>query len=62
MAVPRYSAYFIDHAGNIFSREYFEASDDERAVFYARVVFQSGIGKGFEVWQGDRHLHTEIFR
>jgi hypothetical protein len=56
-----YRAHFLDHGGNVFSVEDFHAEHDEAAKSYAAEVFQSTIGKGYEIWQGDRLVHAEDF-
>ena len=56
-----YRALFLDHGGNIFSVEPFEAEHDQAAKDYAAEVFQSTIGKGFEIWRGDRLVHMEDY-
>jgi hypothetical protein len=56
-----YRAHFVDHGGNVFSAEGFHAEHDEAAKAYAAEVFKSTIGKGYEIWQGDRLVHAENF-
>jgi hypothetical protein len=56
-----YRAHFLDHGGNVFSVEDFDAEHDEAAKTYAAEVFQSTIGKGYEIWHGDRLVHAENF-
>ena len=56
-----YRAHFLDHGGNVFSAEDFHAEHDEAAKAYAAAVFQTTIGKGYEIWHGDRLVHAENF-
>ena len=56
-----YRAHFLNHGGHVFSVEDFHAEHDEAAKAYAAEVFQSTIGKGYEIWQGDRLVHAEDF-
>ena len=59
--MPVYRAHFITHANEIFSVRHFDAEHDEAAIMHATEVFRSGIGKGYQVWQEDRLVHSEIF-
>jgi hypothetical protein len=29
---------------------------------HANRHFRSGIGKGYEIWNGDRRVHTEVYQ
>jgi hypothetical protein len=58
--MPLYDCRFIDHGDNVYSRASFHADHDDAAVDYARTVYHHGIGKGFELWQGDRLIHRHV--
>lgn len=53
-----YRALFVNHAGDVFSVADFEAEHDDAAILYAKRFYVCGIGKGFEIWQGDRLIHA----
>lgn len=55
-----YQARFITHANRVFDTQDFEAESDDHAIRHAWERFRSGIGKGYEIWSGDRHVHTQI--
>jgi len=57
-----YRIHFVTHSDDIFGTEYFDSEEDTQAINQAFSVYRSGIGKGYEVWQGDRHVHTEVYR
>jgi len=54
-----YRAHHLDHGGRAFSVTDFEAENDEAAKEYAEHVFRSSIGKGYEIWHGDRRVHAQ---
>jgi hypothetical protein len=56
-----YRARFLTHGGRVFGTEDFEADTDQHAIEYARKMFSTSIGKGHEIWQGERRIHTEIY-
>ena len=58
--MPLYHCLFVDHGDNVYSRASFHADDDDAAVVYARTVYDNSIGKGFELWQGDRLIHKHV--
>jgi hypothetical protein len=53
-----YEARFITDSDQVFGVEKFDAHHDDHAIAYAKRLFASGIGKGYQIWQGDRHVHT----
>ena len=55
-----YHIHFLDHADNIFGSEMFEAEHDKGAIERAQARYRSGIGKGYEIWQGNRQIHSEL--
>lgn len=57
----QYQAQFLTHGNRVFGREHFDAETDGHAIEHARQRYRSGIGKGYEIWDGDRHVHTEVF-
>lgn len=56
-----YRAHFLNHGGHVFSVTHFDAEDDEEAKAYAAAAFESTVGKGYEIWQGDRLVHVEDY-
>ena len=65
MVIPKamrtYRAQFINHADEIFGVSHFEAEHDDAAIKHASDMFASRIGKGYEIWQGARLVHTKQF-
>lgn len=59
--MPMYRAQFMNHRDEIFGVNHFEAEHDEAAIIHATEVFPSRIGKGYEVWQGARLVHTKTY-
>jgi len=57
-----YRAQHVTHADYIFSVDHFVAEHDQAAIKHAAQVLRSGIGKGYEIWQGDRLVHVENYR
>ncbi len=57
-----YRIHFIDHGNRVFGTDHFHADSDPAAVDHARTYYSTGIGKGHEIWRGDEHIHTEIYR
>jgi hypothetical protein len=55
----RYQICFKRHGGEIYSTADLDAHDDRHAIELARVRFRGGPGNGYEIWQGERHVHTE---
>ncbi len=55
----RYRIRFKRHGGEVYSTADLDASDDQNAIELARVRFPGGPGNGYEIWQGERHVHTE---
>jgi hypothetical protein len=55
-----YRVEFLDHGDNVRGRDWFEAKDDGTAIAHACRAYRSGIGKGFELWQGERRIHKEL--
>jgi hypothetical protein len=56
-----YDIRFITHGDDVFSSTRFEAEHDEAAKDHANRQLRSGIGKGHEIWDGDRLVHREIY-
>ncbi len=59
--LSQYRAQFLTHGGKIFRVESLRAEDDDAAITRAKQEFRSGIGMGYEIWNGDRHVHTELY-
>lgn len=57
----RYQIIFTDHAGAQYGSDTLVALDDAVAVEQARKRYRMGIGAGYEIWHGDRLVHTERF-
>ena len=57
-----YRAQFLTHADEIFGVAHFEAEDDVAAISYANEKLATGIGKGHQIWEEDRLVHTEIYK
>ena len=56
-----YRAHFFTHSGDRFGGEDFHAENDENAIEYARRNLSSPWGRGHDIWQGNRHVHREIY-
>lgn len=53
-----YSILFLDRSDNIYTTHYSEQDDDEAAIEAAHSLnVLPDIGRGFEVWDGDRLVH-----
>jgi hypothetical protein len=59
--MARYRIQFLNHANDIFGFEIFDADGDEQAIDRAALVYSSNIGKGYEIWDGDRRVHVESY-
>ena len=59
--MAQYRARFVTHGDRVFGTEHFEAASDAHAIEHARQRYRSGIGKGYEIWDGDRRVHTEVY-
>ena len=57
-----YRIHFLTHGHRAFRVDHFDAEHDEAAKAHASRHYRSGIGKGYEIWEGDRHVHTEVYR
>jgi hypothetical protein len=56
-----YRAHFVNHADEIFGVNHFEAEHDDAAIKHASDMFPSRIGKGYEIWQSARLVHTKEY-
>ena len=56
-----YRAQFMTHADEIFGVSHFEAEHDEAAIKHASERFPTRIGKGYEIWQSARLVHTKTY-
>jgi len=57
----QYECRFINHANRVFSLVDFEAKNDSEAIRHALTVHWSGVGKGFEIWKGNRLLRSVLY-
>ncbi len=55
--LSHYRAQFLNHGGHVFRTEHFDAENDDAAKARAKHEFRSGIGMGYEIWEGDRLVH-----
>ena len=53
---------FLTHADKVFGTHKFQAMDDKAAITRAATIYQSGIGKGYEIWRDDRSIHSVTYR
>jgi hypothetical protein len=61
--MAEYRIAFLNHGDVVFHSAHFDAHDDEAAKEHAKSQHRSsGIGKGYQIWAGDRHVHTEVYR
>ncbi len=60
--MPRYRIRFFDHSGRVFGSEEMDCAQDQLAIEKARELHTHGIGAGYEIWEGERHVHTEKLR
>lgn len=60
--MPVYRIEFVDHADRIYSTTERWFADDEEAIADSRLLFSTRIGKGYSIWDGTRHVHTETLR
>ena len=56
-----YRAHFLDHGGHTFSVTHFDAQDDEAAKAYSAKAFECTIGKGYQIWHGDRLVQVKDY-
>jgi hypothetical protein len=49
-----YWCKFFDAGGRVFGAETLAAEDDATVIAKAHVVFASGMGSGYEIWDGTR--------
>jgi len=60
--MPHYRIRFFDHSGRVFGTEEMDCAQDQLAIDKARELHTHGIGAGYEIWEGERHVHTEKLR
>ncbi len=58
--MTRYDIRFLNHARSIYGRDEMLCACDEDVIERARQLHRHGIGKGYEIWDGERLVHTEI--
>ena len=56
-----YEARFFTHGDEVFGSAKFEADDDNDAKDHANRHLRFRIGRGHEIWLGDRLIHREIY-
>jgi len=56
-----YRIVLVNHADVVFSSREINADDDNAARTRARTEFRSGIGKGYQIWDGDRLVHSQVY-
>jgi hypothetical protein len=54
-----YHLLFQDYGGNVFSHATLVATNNDVAIDTARRIYRTGIGRGYEIWEAGRHVHTE---
>jgi hypothetical protein len=59
--MQEYEVRYLTHAGSVYGQERFRAADDHSAVIHARTKLSSPFGKGHEVWNGARRVHSEVY-
>ena len=60
--MTRYDIRFINHAGMVFGAAEMHCTCDAEVIEKAHHLHRHGIGKGYEIWDGPRHVHTETRR
>jgi hypothetical protein len=55
-----YQCMFLNHADDVFGSDFLSADTDEVAVDHALTIYRNGIGKGFELWRGDKLIYAHI--
>jgi hypothetical protein len=58
-AMSRYRIRFIDHSGRAFGTEEMMCASDTAAIEEASRIHRHGIGKGYEIWDGERLVYRE---
>ena len=57
----RYQIRFLDNVNDVFGTHEFDAKHDEAAITHAHSIYPSKIGEGYEIWQGERHVHSVTY-
>jgi hypothetical protein len=57
----QYQCRFLNHADRVFSFARFDAENDRKAILHALTVYWNGVGKGFEIWSGNRLLRRIVY-
>jgi hypothetical protein len=60
--MTKYRVKYLNHGNNVWRVENFVSLNDTAAKEHATCVYRSGIGKGYEIWDADRLVHTEVYR
>ena len=60
MSMRNYRLDFLTHANRVYHSTEIQARDDEDARTQAKRL-KTRIGKGYNIWDGDRAVHSEIY-
>jgi hypothetical protein len=60
--MAKYLVHFLNHGNSVWRVEHFIALNDKAATEHTSQVYRSSVGKGYEIWEGDRLVHTEVYR
>ena len=60
--MARYTIRFVNHGDRVFGTDEMECACDEEIITRARRIHSHGIGKGYEIWEGERRVHSETHR
>jgi hypothetical protein len=56
-----YQVRFFNHGDHTVGSDSIRAESDEVAIRYAKRMLQTPFGKGYEIWDGERLVHREVF-
>jgi hypothetical protein len=60
MRMRNYRLDFVTYTDRVYHSTEIEARDDEDARAQAKRL-KTRIGKGYNIWDGDRPVHTEVY-
>ena len=60
--MTHYQVRFVDHGDRVFGTAEMDAVRDDEVIESARRIHSHGIGKGYEIWDGERRVHIEVRR
>lgn len=55
----QYNVRFLNHAGSVYGQEDMRSPSDDVVIEQARHLHSHGIGMGYEIWDGERLVHTQ---